>query len=187
VIIYFAEQLAAVLRVSLVFPVPFIFPFFMIFFPLLYFSPCKVKKRGAQLTISTGRVKLGIHKQTGEKVAIKMISRSHLVSSRSTSKSVQRELAILQLLYHPHLIDLRQVLQDSTYVYFVMEYLEGGELFHLLAERGRLPESEARHLFGQLVSALAWCHAHQIRYDTLLQKKKKKKKKKKKTMDSLFY
>ncbi|KAI8878469.1 Pkinase-domain-containing protein, partial [Backusella circina FSU 941] len=120
---------------------------------------CRTIGRGA-----SGRVKLGIHKQTGEKVAIKMISRSHLTSSRSTSKSVQRELAILQLLYHPHLIDLRQVLQDSTYVYFVMEYLEGGELFHLLAERGRLPESEARPLFGQLVSALAWCHAHQIRY-----------------------
>jgi serine/threonine protein kinase len=93
-----------------------------------------------------------------------MISRSHLTASSTTSKSVQRELAVLQLLHHPHLIDLKQVLQDTQYVYFVMEYLEGGELFHVLAERGRLPESEARHLFIQLITALTWCHAHHIRY-----------------------
>lgn len=93
-----------------------------------------------------------------------MISRSHLTASNTTAKSVQRELAVLQLLHHPHLVQLRQVLQDASYVYFVMEYLEGGELFHILAERGRLLEDEARHLFAQLINALAWCHAHHIRY-----------------------
>lgn len=108
-------------------------------------------------------MKLGIHKQTGEKVAIKLISRSQLLASSTTSKSVQRELAVLQLLHHPHLVDLHQVLQDTSCVYFVMEYLEGGELFHYLAERGRLQESEARMLFIQLVTALNWCHAHHIR------------------------
>ncbi|KAI8647470.1 kinase-like domain-containing protein [Parasitella parasitica] len=135
---------------------------------------CRTIGRGA-----SGRVKLGIHKQTGEKVAIKMISRSHLTASSITSKSVQRELAVLQLLHHPHLIDLRQVLQDSSYVYFVMEYLEGGELFHVLAERGRLPENEARHLFGQMITALDWCHTHYISHrdlkpeNILLDKEKK--------------
>ncbi|ORZ04929.1 kinase-like domain-containing protein [Absidia repens] len=111
---------------------------------------------------ASGRVKLGIHKHTGEKVAIKMIARSYLVSSITTAKSVQRELAILQLLHHPHLVELKQVLQDSYYVYFVMEYLEGGELFHILAERGKFKESDARRLFYQMVSSLAWCHAHHI-------------------------
>ncbi|PHZ16459.1 Pkinase-domain-containing protein [Rhizopus microsporus ATCC 52813] len=116
---------------------------------------------------ASGRVKLGIHKQTGEKVAIKLISRSQLLASSTTSKSVQRELAVLQLLHHPHLVDLHQVLQDTSYVYFVMEYLEGGELFHYLAERGRLQESEARMLFVQLVTALNWCHAHHISHRDL--------------------
>ncbi|CAO0797763.1 unnamed protein product [Mucor circinelloides] len=108
-----------------------------------------------------------------------MISRSHLTASSITSKSVQRELAVLQLLHHPNLIDLRQVLQDTSNVYFVMEYLEGGELFHVLAERGRLPENEARHLFSQLVTALDWCHNHFISHrdlkpeNILLDKEKK--------------
>ncbi|RCH78528.1 hypothetical protein CU098_002461 [Rhizopus stolonifer] len=116
---------------------------------------------------ASGRVKIAVHKQTGEKVAIKMISRSHLLASSTTSRSVQRELAVLQLLHHPHLVDLRQVLQDASYVYFVMEYLEGGELFHYLAERGKLQETESRSLFIQLITALNWCHAHHISHRDL--------------------
>ena len=92
-----------------------------------------------------------------------MISRSQLSASSITSKSVQRELAVLQLLHHPNLVDLRQVLQDTSYVYFVMEYCEGGELFHYLAQKGKLQEREARLLFIQLITALNWCHAHHIR------------------------
>ncbi|ORX55822.1 Pkinase-domain-containing protein [Hesseltinella vesiculosa] len=111
---------------------------------------------------ASGRVKIGYHKQTGHKVAIKLIARSQLNSSHTSSRSAQRELAILQLLYHPHLVDLKQVLQDSLYVYFVMEYMEGGELFQILAEKGRFRENDARCLFYQMATGLAWCHDHQI-------------------------
>ena len=95
-----------------------------------------------------------------------MISRSQLATSSTMARCVQRELAVLQLLHHPHLVDLRQVLQDSSNVYFVMEYMEGGELFQVLSQRGKLPEDEARHLFRQLITALNWCHAHHIWYVT---------------------
>ncbi|KAI8144591.1 kinase-like domain-containing protein [Fennellomyces sp. T-0311] len=111
---------------------------------------------------ASGRVKIGIHRHTGEQVAIKVISRSQLATSSTMARCVQRELAVLQLLHHPHLVDLRQVLQDSANVYFVMEYMEGGELFQVLSNRGKLPEDEARQLFRQLTTALAWCHAHHI-------------------------
>lgn len=77
---------------------------------------------------------------------------------------VQRELAILHLLHHPHVVHLRQVLQDTNHVYFVMDYVDGGELYHVLTEHGRLAETKAKHLFGQLASALIWCHSHHIWY-----------------------
>ncbi|KAI7883666.1 Pkinase-domain-containing protein [Lichtheimia hyalospora FSU 10163] len=111
---------------------------------------------------ASGRVKIGIHRHTGEQVAIKVISRSQLATSSTMARCVRRELAVLQLLHHPHLVDLRQVLQDASNVYFVMEYVEGGELFQILSEHGRLSEPNARHLFRQLTTALAWCHAHHI-------------------------
>lgn len=112
----------------------------------------------------TGRVKLGLHQLTGQKVAIKIIPRSQLNSSMKTTQAVERELAVLQLLHHPNLIDLHQVLQDEYNVYFVTEYVPGGELFYYLNEKGRLSENEAKKIFVQIASALSWCHARNIWY-----------------------
>ncbi|KAI9496480.1 hypothetical protein BDB00DRAFT_809035 [Zychaea mexicana] len=111
---------------------------------------------------SSGQVKLARHIITGEYVAIKMIARRHLLSSVAIARTVERELAILQLIQHPNLIILKHVLQDPTYVYFITEYVDGGELYHVLAEQGRLAETEARGLFIQLATAVAWCHTHHI-------------------------
>lgn len=111
-----------------------------------------------------GRVKLGIHQITGEKVAIKIIPRSQLSSSIKITQAAERELAVLQLLHHPNLIDLHQVLQDEVNVYFVTEYMPGGELYHILNSKGILPEDDARAIFGQIASALSWCHNRNIWY-----------------------
>ena len=40
-----------------------------------------------------------------------------------------------------------------------MELLHGGELFDAIIARGSFPESEARLLLRQLLSALAYCHS----------------------------
>lgn len=109
-----------------------------------------------------GRVKLGIHQISGQKVAIKIIPRHQLNASIKITQAVERELAVLQLLHHPNLIDLHQVLQDEFNVYFVTEYVPGGELYHVLSDKGRLSESEAIIIFGQIVSALSWCHTRSI-------------------------
>ncbi|OBZ83199.1 Serine/threonine-protein kinase BRSK1 [Choanephora cucurbitarum] len=111
---------------------------------------------------STGKVKLGVHLITGKKVAIKIVSRSQLYSSLKIKQAVERELAILQLLHHPHLIELYQVLQDTQNIYFITEYVPGGELYDLLKQNGTLSESDAKHAFSQIVNALSWCHTRHI-------------------------
>ena len=130
--------------------------------------PKKYRSIGEYLILSTighgssGRVKLGIHQTTGHKVAIKIIPRSQLAVSLKIAQAVERELAILQLLGHENLIELYAVLQDSKNVYFVTEYAAGGELYHILKKKGRLEEEDARNIFGQIASALSWCHARNI-------------------------
>lgn len=54
---------------------------------------------------SFGKVKLAIHKSTGQKVALKIISRKKLISRDMTGR-VEREIEFLQLLRHPHIIKL---------------------------------------------------------------------------------
>ena len=54
---------------------------------------------------SFGKVKLAVHKSSGQKVALKIISRKKLISRDMTGR-VEREIEFLQLLRHPHIIKL---------------------------------------------------------------------------------
>ena len=54
---------------------------------------------------SFGKVKLAVHRGTGQQVALKIISRKNLIS-RDMQGRVEREIEYLQLLRHPHLIKL---------------------------------------------------------------------------------
>lgn len=46
--------------------------------------------------------------------------------------------------------------------YLVLEYAEGGELFHYIVENGCLHEQEAVRIFRQMISALSYCHRFNI-------------------------
>lgn len=60
-----------------------------------------------------GRVKIGIHKVTGEKVAIKIIAKSHLAANASVEKAVKREIAVMKLISHPNIMSLIDVIDLS--------------------------------------------------------------------------
>lgn len=48
-----------------------------------------------------------------------------------------------------------------------MEYVEGGELFHYIGDRGILAEIEVIHLFRQIIAALLYCHRLNIHHRDL--------------------
>ncbi|XP_026062193.1 serine/threonine-protein kinase BRSK1 isoform X1 [Carassius auratus] len=108
----------------------------------------------------TGLVKLGIHCITGQKVAIKIVNREKL--SESVLMKVEREIAILKLIEHPHVLKLHDVYENNKYLYLVLEHVSGGELFDYLVKKGRLTPKEARKFFKQIISALDFCHSHSI-------------------------
>ncbi|CAM0142436.1 unnamed protein product [Umbelopsis sp. WA50703] len=113
---------------------------------------------------SSGRVKIGVHKETGQKVAIKIISKTHLASNGSVERAVKREIAVMKLIDHPNIISLIDVIDmsDSPNLYLILEYVEGGELFEYLVSQGKLCESEARRYFQQIIFGLQYCHRHLI-------------------------
>ncbi|KAM8890639.1 serine/threonine-protein kinase BRSK2 isoform 2-T2 [Spinachia spinachia] len=111
-------------------------------------------------TSLTGLVKLGIHCVTCQKVAIKIVNREKL--SESVLMKVEREIAILKLIEHPHVLKLHDVYENKKYLYLVLEHVSGGELFDYLVKKGRLTPKEARKFFRQIMSALDFCHSHSI-------------------------
>ncbi|KAH0255780.1 Pkinase-domain-containing protein, partial [Aureobasidium melanogenum] len=109
---------------------------------------------------SFGKVKLAVHKVSGQKVALKIISRQKLVT-RDMAGRIEREIQYLQLLRHPHIIKLYTVITTPKEIIMVLEYA-GGELFQYILDHGRMAEDKARKFFQQIVCAVEYCHRHKI-------------------------
>lgn len=98
-----------------------------------------------------GKVRLGTHRLTGVRVAIKQVPKAHC-------STLTREIHHHRRLHHPNLMQLYEVLASESYIWMVTELCAGGELYDYLVERGTMPEPEARRIFGQLCMAVAYIH-----------------------------
>ena len=98
-----------------------------------------------------GKVRMGVHRLTGTRVAIKQIP-------KAMSASLTREIHHHRQLHHPHVTQLYEVIATENNIWLVTELCSGGELFDYLAEKGRLSEDETRMVFGQLCLAVAYIH-----------------------------
>ncbi|GJD06934.1 SNF1-related protein kinase catalytic subunit alpha KIN10 [Galdieria sulphuraria] len=110
---------------------------------------------------SFGKVKLAEHEKTGKKVAVKILNKQK-VKSLGMDEKVRREIKILKLFQHPHIVRLYEVIDTPSDIFVVTEYISGGELFDYIVERGRLLEDEARKCFQQIISGVAYCHRHMV-------------------------
>ncbi|KAJ4935622.1 hypothetical protein JOQ06_017153, partial [Pogonophryne albipinna] len=93
-------------------------------------------------------------------VAIKIIDKTQL--DAVNLEKIYREVQIMKMLDHPHIIKLYQVMETKNMLYLVTEYAKNGEIFDYLAKHGRLSELEARRKFWQILSAVEYCHNRNI-------------------------
>ncbi|KAL5997844.1 CBL-interacting serine/threonine-protein kinase 12 [Asimina triloba] len=98
--------------------------------------------------------------KTNESVAIKVLDKEKILKSGLIAH-IKREISILRRVRHPNIVQLFEVMATKTKIYFVMEYVRGGELFNKVA-KGRLREDTARKYFQQLISAVEFCHSRGV-------------------------
>ncbi|EYU28098.1 hypothetical protein ABFS82_13G095400 [Erythranthe guttata] len=98
--------------------------------------------------------------KTGDSVAIKVIDKEKILKVGLIAH-IKREISILRRVRHPNIVQLFEVMATKTKIFFVMEYVRGGELFNKVA-KGRLKEEVARKYFQQLISAVSFCHARGV-------------------------
>ncbi|ONK55597.1 uncharacterized protein A4U43_UnF1310 [Asparagus officinalis] len=110
---------------------------------------------------SFSKVKSAVHILTGHRVAIKILNRRKMEKLEMEEK-VCREIKILKLFMHPHIIRLYEVIETHSDIYLVMEYINSGELFDYIVEKGRLSDDEARRFFQQIISGVEYCHRNQV-------------------------
>jgi len=110
---------------------------------------------------SIGRVKLAVHKETGFKVAIKIIDKEKITEvNPHLLQKIEREIVLMKLLKHRNILKLYEVYETSKYLFLILEYAEGGELFEYLVARGGLPVDQSLDFFYQLITGLDYCHSH---------------------------
>jgi 5'-AMP-activated protein kinase catalytic alpha subunit len=110
---------------------------------------------------SYAQVKLATHAVTGHKVAVKILNKAK-IKQLGMEEKVQREINILHLCTHPHIIRLYEVVDTPTDIFLVNEYVSGGELFDYIVSKGRLSADEARNFFHQIISGVEYCHFQKI-------------------------
>jgi Ca2+-binding EF-hand superfamily protein len=100
-----------------------------------------------------GLVKLGVNKQTKEKVAIKIMNKNKMDSS--DVELMRTEIEILKICQHPNIIRLYDIFENIDYIYIIMEYCPGGDLFSYLENRNfKVSEERAAILMKKMCDAV---------------------------------
>ncbi|OMO58483.1 hypothetical protein COLO4_34599 [Corchorus olitorius] len=106
-------------------------------------------------------VKIAQHAFTCHKVAVKILNRTK-INDMNMEEKVRREIKIMRVLIHPHIIRLYEAIETESDIFVVMEYCSSGELFDYIAQKKRVHEIEARKFFQQIISGVEHCHRNMV-------------------------
>ncbi|MEW5299955.1 MAG: hypothetical protein WDW38_002778 [Sanguina aurantia] len=97
-------------------------------------------------------------KKTGEKLAVKVISKRKLTTPEEID-DVRREVQIMHhLAGHENVVHLKGVYEDKGNVCLAMEVATGGELFDAIVKKGHYTERDAAGMIRTIVGVVAHCH-----------------------------
>ena len=106
-----------------------------------------------------GLVKLGINKHTKEKVAIKIMNKKKMDSS--DIELMRTEIEILKICQHPNIIRLYDIFENIDYIYIIMEYCPGGDLFSYLEQRKfKISEERAAIIMNKICEAVFYFQSY---------------------------
>lgn len=98
--------------------------------------------------------------------ALKIMQKGRVVAD-NIGEEVNNERQLLLECDHPFIVKLYRTFQDNSRLYFLMDYVQGGELFTLLHKRGKFVEEEAVFYAACIVEALSYLHMNTIVYRDL--------------------
>ena len=119
-------------------------------------------KIGTKLGQGTfSKVCQGVHLPTGEKVAIKIMSKEQ-IKEKSDKIRIEKEINIQKKLHHQNIVQQYAIIETDTTIYIISEYCSGGELFDYIVSKRKLYEVEACRIYQQLISGLEYLHKQRI-------------------------
>lgn len=90
-----------------------------------------------------------------------------IIDKKAHTLSWQRELDVLSLLKHPNIVKYYEHYDNEKFVYIILEYCSGGNLFDAVIKEDCLSEERSKTLIAQLLGALEYCHGNLIAHRDL--------------------
>jgi len=113
-----------------------------------------------------GRVYLVRHKPSGKYYAMKTLKKTEVVRLKQV-EHINSEKQILSSIRHPFIVNLYRSFQDEKYLFMLLEYVIGGEMFSHLRRAGRFSNEVTRFYAAEIVLALEYLHSLNIVYRDL--------------------
>ena len=107
------------------------------------------------------KVRLATQIHIKEKCAIKIVDKRLLEDTKDIQR-LKKEIKILKSIRHKNIIQLFDIMESKTNLYFVIEYCKGGELFDYIVKNRRLKEPEACVFFQQIINGVEYLHKQGI-------------------------
>lgn len=115
---------------------------------------------------SFGKVMQVRKKNTNRIYALKTIRKAHIIS-RSEVAHTLAERSVLAQINNPFIVPLKFSFQSPEKLYFVLAFVNGGELFHHLQKEHRFDVNRSRFYTAELLCALECLHGFNVIYRDL--------------------
>lgn len=119
------------------------------------FEPLKVLGQGTY-----GKVLLVRERATGRLYAQKQLKKASMIVEEKKIQQTKTEKEILESVRHPYIVKLFYALQDHDKLYLILEYAQGGELFHHLSTQAMLSEKVVSFYAAEITLALRHLHVN---------------------------
>ncbi|XP_068180512.1 serine/threonine-protein kinase Sgk2b isoform X2 [Antennarius striatus] len=116
---------------------------------------------------SFGKVLLATHRKHGGYYAVKVLQKQMIVTRKEQRHVMAERSVLLKGLQHPFLVGLHFSFQTPNMLYFVLDYVNGGELFYHLQREGSFPEPRAVFYAAEMAMALGYLHSNDVVYRDL--------------------
>ncbi|EDR26309.1 calcium/calmodulin-dependent protein kinase type 1D, putative [Entamoeba dispar SAW760] len=118
------------------------------------FTFCEVVGRGGFSVVHRA-----IYKKTHEVVALKIIDKT--IVRKDQLETLSREIGFVKWCEHKYLLQVYDILEDDDYIYEVLEFAPGGNLFQRITKKP-LTEQQAQWVGYQVASAVYYLHTQGI-------------------------